>query len=303
MSFFNTVVARSLPYIPKSIVGQVSKRYIAGTTLADAVRVVRDLNARGMMATLDLLGEDIHDRAVAVAIKDEWLNIVRAIHDQNLDSNVSLKLSQLGLRIDPEFCYNNVKAIVEAARQVHNFVRIDMEDSSMTDGTLALYRRLRAEGLDNVGVVIQAYLRRSEADVRALASIKANFRLCKGIYIEPEEIAYHDREVVRRNFVKLLQIVLEEGCYVGIATHDEYVIDKAYELIPKLGLERDRYEFQMLLGVREGLRDSIVRQGHRLRVYVPFGEKWYAYSVRRLKENPQIAGYVLRALFKPGDSG
>lgn len=302
MSLFNTVVARTLPYIPKSIVGQVSKRYIAGTTLQDAVRVVQDLNARGMMATLDLLGEDIHDVAEAVATKDEWLKIVRAIHDQKLDSNVSLKLSQLGLRIDGDLCYNNVRAIVQAAREVGNFVRIDMEDSSTTDGTLELYRRLREEGFDNVGVVIQAYLRRSESDVRALVKMKANFRICKGIYIEPEKIAYRDREEVRRNFVMLLRIIMESGCYVGIATHDEYVIEKAYELVHKLGLTKDRYEFQMLLGVREGLRDSIVRRGHRLRVYVPFGEKWYAYSVRRLKENPQIAGYILKAMFKLNNS-
>lgn len=297
MSLFNTVVARTLPYIPKSIVGQVSKRYIAGTTLQDAVHVVRDLNVRGMMATLDLLGEDIHDEAEAVATKDEWLKIVQAINDHKLDSNVSLKLSQLGLRIGWELCYSHVKAIVEAARKVGNFVRIDMEDSSTTDDTLALYRRLREEGFDNVGVVIQAYLRRSEADVRGLIKMKANFRICKGIYIEPEEIAYRDREEVRRNFVMLLRIIMESDCYVGIATHDEYVIEKAYELVHKLGLTKDRYEFQMLLGVREGLRDSIVRQGHRLRVYVPFGEKWYAYSVRRLKENPQIAGYILKAMF------
>lgn len=298
MSLFNTVVARTLPYIPKSIVGQVSKRYIAGVTLQDAVRAVRDLNARSMMATLDLLGEDVHDEAEAVATKDEWRKIVRAIHDQKLDSNVSLKLSQLGLRIDRDLCYRNVKTIVEEARKVGNFVRIDMEDSSTTDDTLALYRRLREEGLDNVGVVIQAYLRRSESDVRALVKMKANFRICKGIYIEPEEIAYRDREEVRRNFVILLRIIMESGCYVGIATHDEYVIEKAYELVHQCGLEKDRYEFQMLLGVREELRDAIVRRGHRLRVYVPFGEKWYAYSVRRLKENPQIAGYVLKAMFK-----
>ncbi len=302
MSFFNAVVARALPYIPKSIVGQVSKRYIAGTTLADAVRVVRDLNARGMMATLDLLGEDVYDVAEAVATKDEWLKIVQTVKDQTLDSNVSLKLSQLGLRIDRELCYDNVKAIVEAARKVGNFVRIDMEDSSTTDDTLALYRRLRNDGFDNVGVVIQAYLRRSEADVRSLVAMKANVRLCKGIYREPEDIAFHDREEIRRQFVLLLRIMMESGCYVGIATHDEYVIDNSYTLIHQLGLERARYEFQMLLGVRESLRDAIVRQGHRLRVYVPFGEKWYAYSVRRLKENPQIAGYVVKALFRLNSS-
>lgn len=297
MHVLNTLVARTLPFIPKSIVGRVARRYIAGTSLRDAVRVIRDLNARGMMATLDLLGEDIYEQTEAVAIKDEWLKIVRSINDERLDSNISLKLSQLGLRFDRELCYRQVSAIVDAARQMGNFVRIDMEDSSTTTDTLALYRRLRESGFDNVGVAIQAYLRRSEDDIRSIARMKANFRLCKGIYIEPEEIAYRDREDIRRNFVLLLRTIFESGCYVGIATHDEYVIERAYELIERYRPPRDRYEFQMLLGVREALRDSIVRQGHRLRVYVPFGEQWYAYSVRRLKENPQIAGYVIKAMF------
>ncbi|MGH2568007.1 MAG: proline dehydrogenase family protein, partial [Bacteroidota bacterium] len=230
--------------------------------------------------------------------KEDWLEIVQAVNDRQLDSNVSLKLSQLGLRIDPELCYRNVLAIVETARRLGNFVRIDMEDSSTTDDTVALYRRLREAGVDNVGLVIQAYLRRSGVDIRSLAKLKTNFRLCKGIYIEPEEIAFRDRDEIRRNFVLLIRTLFESGCYVGIATHDEYVIEKSFELIEKYKLARDRYEFQMLLGVREELRDSIARRGHRLRVYVPFGEKWYAYSVRRLKENPQIAGYVLRAMLK-----
>ncbi len=297
MSLLNTLVAKTLPYVPKSLVRQVSKRYIAGTSLQDAVRVIKALNARGMMATLDLLGEDVHEQTEAAAIKDEWLKIVQSVNDQQLDSNVSLKLSQLGLRIDRELCFRNVSAIVEAARRVGNFVRIDMEDSSTTDDTLALYRRLRESGFDNVGIVIQTYMRRSEEDIRSLASLKANFRLCKGIYIEPAEIAYRDRDDIRRNFVLLLRAIFESGCYVGIATHDEYVVEKAYELIEKYQLSRDRYEFQMLLGVREELRDSILRKGYRLRVYVPFGEKWYAYSVRRLKENPEIAGYVMKAMF------
>jgi proline dehydrogenase len=302
MSLLDAVVAKSLPYIPKSIVGKVSKRYIAGTALEDAVRVVRDLNARGMMATLDLLGEDVHDQSEALATKDEWLRIIQTVSDRRLDSNVSLKLSQLGLRIDTALCYRIVEAIVDAARRAGNFVRIDMEDSSTTDDTLALYRRLREVGYDNVGVVIQAYLRRSEQDVRALVKMKANFRVCKGIYIEPEKIAFRDRGEIRRNFVQLVQTIIDNGCYVGIATHDEYVIEKSYELIQRNGLQNERYEFQMLLGVREALRDSIVRQGHRLRVYVPFGERWYAYSVRRLKENPQIAGYVLKAMVHRGNA-
>jgi len=296
MSFLNNLIAKTLPYVPKPVVGQVSKRYIAGPSVDDAIRVVKELNAKGMMATLDLLGEDVHEDAESFAIKDDWLKIVQAVSEHRLDSNVSLKLSQLGLRIDTELCFRNVLAIVERARKLSNFVRIDMEDSSTTDDTVALYRRLREMGFDNVGVVIQAYLKRSEGDVRSLAKVKTNFRLCKGIYVEPEEIALRDRDEIRRNFVLLIRTLFESGCYVGIATHDEYVIDKSLELIERYKLDRDRYEFQMLLGVRDELRDSIVRRGHRLRVYVPFGEKWYAYSVRRLKENPQIAGYVLKAM-------
>ncbi|MCI0706175.1 MAG: proline dehydrogenase family protein [Ignavibacteriae bacterium] len=297
MSFLNTLIAKSLPLVPKSIVGQVSKRYIAGSTVHEAVNVVRDLNAKHMLATVDILGEDVYSESEAVAIKDEWLNVLSTIREASIDSNCSLKLSQLGLRIDSELCYRNLEAIVSAARKAGNFVRIDMEDSSTTSDTIAQYRRLREAGYDNVGVVIQAYLRRSEEDIRALAKLKANIRLCKGIYVEPEDIAFRDRYAIRRNFVLLLRTLFESGCYVGIATHDDYIIEKAYELIERSKLAREQYEFQMLLGVREQLRDSIVARGHRLRVYVPFGQAWYAYSVRRLNENPQIAGYIVKAMF------
>ncbi|MEX0602252.1 MAG: proline dehydrogenase family protein [Bacteroidota bacterium] len=297
MSFLNTFIARTLPYVPKVIVGQVSKRYIAGESFADAARVVDTLNTRGMMATLDILGEDITEREPALKIRSDWLKVIGEIAGRSLNANISVKPSQLGLKIDPQFCYENTRALVEAAREKGNFVRIDMEDSTTTSATLDMYRKLRGEGFENVGVVIQAYLRRSEADVRALVAIKANIRLCKGIYIEPEEIAFQDREEVRRNFILLLRTMLENGSYAGIATHDDYLVDKSFELIRRLGLGKERYEFQMLLGVREPLRDRIVREGERLRVYVPFGEQWHAYSVRRLKENPEIAGYILKAMF------
>ena len=296
MSLLNTIVVKTLPFVPKSVVGQVSKRYIAGTSLDDAVRVLKGLNTKGMLGTIDLLGEDVHEEAEALGIRDEWLKTIKTLHEQRLHSNVSLKLSQVGLRIDKELCFKNLRSVVDAARAVGNFVRIDMEDSSTTDDTLMLYRRLRGDGYDNTGVVIQAYLRRSEEDVRSLAKLKASFRLCKGIYIEPERIAYRDREEVRKNFVLLLKTIMEGDCHVGIATHDEVVVNQAYELIARYRLPKDRYEFQMLLGVRKELRDSIVHNGHPLRVYVPYGEQWYAYSVRRLKESPQIAGYVLKAM-------
>lgn len=296
MSLLNSFIAKSLPFIPKPIVGKVSSRYIAGTRLTDAVRKVRELNQDGFMATMDILGEDMHERPAAERIMVEWLRVLDEIKASGVNSNISVKPSQLGFRIDPEYCYNNLRALAQAARERGNFVRIDMEDSTMTTATIDFHNRLRNEGFENIGIVIQAYLHRSDADVRALVKTKANFRLCKGIYRESPDIAYQDRDDIRRNFGLLLRVIIENGCYVGIATHDEYLVEKAYELITKNNLAKGRYEFQMLLGVREQLRRSIIDAGHRLRVYVPFGDQWYAYSVRRLKENPQIAGYVLRAL-------
>jgi proline dehydrogenase len=297
MSLLNHFVVKTLPFIPKAIVGQVSKRYIAGVTIGEAVGTVRNLNSKGFLATIDLLGEDVHEENETLETQSNLRTILQTISREGLDSNLSLKPTQLGLRINPDLCYRNIKSIVDEAKRLGSFVRIDMEDSTTTDATLNIYRKLRSEGFDNVGVVIQAYLRRSEKDVRSLLKEKANIRLCKGIYVESHEIAYEDREEIRRNFVLLLRIIIENGLYVGIATHDDYLTEKAGELIQKNRLRSDQYEFQMLLGVREQLRDGILRQGHRLRVYVPYGEKWYAYSTRRLKENPQIAGYVFKSMF------
>ncbi|MBI4419016.1 MAG: proline dehydrogenase family protein, partial [Ignavibacteriales bacterium] len=255
-----------------------------------------------MTATLDILGEDVYEQSAAESIRNEWIHVLDEIKGHQLESNISVKLSQLGFRIDPEYSFGILRSIVTAARERGNFVRVDMEDSTMTSATLAQYRRLRAEGFDNVGVVIQAYLHRSDPDVRDLVKLGANVRLCKGIYRESPEIAYQDRDEIRRSFGLLMRVLMEHGCYVGIATHDEYLVDKSYELIQKTGTEKSRYEFQMLLGVREQLRASIVGAGHRLRVYVPYGDQWYAYSVRRLKENPQIAGYVVKALLTGNNS-
>lgn len=302
MSLFDALVAKTLPLVPKAIVGKVSARYIAGESLADAVRVIKEINRNGMMATLDVLGEDVHELEVAASIRDQWLNVLQEIKDQHLDSNISIKLSQLGFRVDQDTCYRMVRTLAEEAAERGNFIRLDMEDSSMTTPTIALYKRLRADGFENIGVVIQSYLRRSEADVRELVKMNTNFRLCKGIYLESPDIAYQDRDEIRRSYGLLLRTMMEAGCTVGIATHDEYLIDKAYELIGKNRLDKSRYEFQMLLGVHDRLRTSIVREGHRLRVYVPYGEQWYAYSVRRLKENPQIAGYVLKSMFTGNNS-
>lgn len=297
MSLLSKLIVNGLPLIPKPIVGQVAKRYIAGTTLPDGVRVVRELNRNGMMATMDLLGEDVNDAGEANQVKNNILPILRSIKENSLDSNMSIKPTQLGLKIDEELCFRNVKEIISEASRLGNFVRIDMEDATTTDVTLELYRRLRKEGLTNMGVVIQAYMRRSESDVRALVREGASFRLCKGIYNEAPSIAFKGRQEIRDNYLRLLQIILDGGSYVGIATHDDFLLDGALSLVQKLGLQKNQYEFQMLLGVRESRRDQIVRDGHRLRVYVPYGEQWYAYSTRRLKENPLMAWYITKAIF------
>jgi proline dehydrogenase len=238
------------------------------------------------MATIDVLGEEIVNPAEARAIARAYLDVLDAIAADSLDANVSVKLTALGLKLDPELAFANVQAI--AARGT--FVRIDMEDSSTTDATLELYGRLRARGIENVGVVLQAALKRTVGDAEALAG--ANVRLCKGIYVEPPEIAFTDDDAIRANFVRALDTLLDGGCYVGIATHDEWLVEQGVKAVRERGLQPNEYEFQMLLGVQAHLGDRLVQDGHRLRIYVPFGRYWYEYSLRRLQENPKVAGYI-----------
>jgi proline dehydrogenase len=297
MPLLNKLITTAFPFIPKAIVGQVAKRYIAGTGLADGVRLVKVLNKLKIMATMDLLGEDVKNVAETEEVQKGILSILQSVKENKLTSNVSLKPTQLGLKIDKDLAYRNLKTIIQEAQKLDNFVRIDMEDATTTDDTLAMYQRLKTEGFINTGVVIQACLRRSESDVRTLIKSRANIRLCKGIYNEVPALAYKSRQEIRDNYLKLLRIILESGCYVGIATHDDYLLDRAYEFIATMGLKKEQYEFQMLLGVRERRRDQIVNDGHRLRIYVPFGEQWYAYSTRRLQENPQMAWYITKAIF------
>jgi len=292
VALLDRAIVRLLPAVPKPVVRKISARYIAGTDVADACRVVKQLNEAGRMATIDVLGEEIASPAEAHAIAATYKDVFATIEREQLDSNISVKLTALGLKLGHELCRENLEAVVREAAKRSNFVRIDMEDSSTTDETLRLYRELRGAGLDNVGVVLQGYLRRTQSDIYDLAKLKPNVRLCKGIYVEPPELAYPDFEQVRVNFVRSLEALLDAGAYVGIATHDEWLIEQGLRLVSERGLERDQYEFQMLLGVREELGDALVRDGHRLRIYVPFGGQWYAYSLRRLQENPKIAGYI-----------
>ncbi|HEV7785407.1 MAG TPA: proline dehydrogenase family protein [Thermoanaerobaculia bacterium] len=294
MSVFNRLLVTTLPLVPKPIVRRVASRYVAGETLEDAVRVIRTLNQEGAMATVDVLGEEVSEREKALAATDENLRAFAAIEREKLDANVSIKPTLLGLKIDEGFCRDNIGRIAEAAKAQGNFVRIDMEDESTTDATLRIYRDLHARH-GNVGCVLQAYMRRTLQDIADLPAEGASVRLCKGIYIEPRKVAWKGYETVRANYVSALEKLILRGVYVGIATHDEYLACEATALLDKHGVPRDRYEFQMLLGVDDELRRILLAAGHRLRVYVPYGRDWYPYSMRRLRENPEVARHVLKA--------
>jgi proline dehydrogenase len=296
-SLLDRAIVGLLPMVPKPIVGRFSRPYIAGAAVEDAVRVVRELNSRGAMATLDVLGEHINASQEADRALESYLALLETIRQEKLDSNVSVKLTQLGLKLDLEKCYGRIEQVVDRAADTANFVRLDMEDSSCTDDTLAIYRRLN-DRHRNVGIVLQAMLRRSASDIEQHSSLRPNVRLCKGIYVEPRAIAYRDREIIRSSYRELLDMLFSSGSYVGIATHDELLVFEALALIRKHRLDRSAYEFQMLLGVDEALREILIKSGHRLRVYVPFGDHWYAYSVRRLKENPHMAGTIARATLR-----
>ncbi|HEV8102800.1 MAG TPA: proline dehydrogenase family protein [Gaiellaceae bacterium] len=285
-STLDRTIVRLLPAVPRPVVQRLSARYIAGSTIDDAARVVDELNGQGKLATVDVLGEEITNAGEARAIAGQYHHLLARIDDDDLDSNISIKLTALGLDLDLGLCRENLEAVVRDAKERQSFVRIDMEDSSTTTRTLGLYRDLRELGYENLGVVVQAYLRRTIDDVEGID----NVRLCKGIYVEPPAIAYREFEAVRANYLLVLEKLLAQGSFVGIATHDEYLIVEALRLVRDV--PSDRYEFQMLLGVRPDRADALVGAGHRVRIYVPYGTQWYEYSLRRLQENPKIAGYV-----------
>jgi proline dehydrogenase len=295
MGLFDRAVVRLLPAVPRPVVQRLSSPYIAGPTLDDARRTVAALNAEGKLATVDVLGEEVTRQEEAETIAGAYSDALAALEGDGLDANISLKLTGLGLKLDLGLCRALLTGLVEDAARRSTFVRIDMEDSSCTADTLALYRDLRGEGHENVGVVLQSYLKRTMHDIDELAPLRPNVRLCKGIYVEPASVAFQEDETVRRSFVSCLDALLGLGCYVGVATHDEWLIGESLARISQQGLGPLEYELQMLLGVREERRDELVAQGHRLRVYVPFGEHWYSYSLRRLQENPAMAGTIAKA--------
>ena len=302
---FNKMIAAMLPYFPKKLIWIFSKRYIAGESVADAIKASKELNKEGIKVTLDILGEFIKNLDEAEKNKVEYLELIDTIQKEKIDGNYSVKPSMFGLLLDPEVCYKHIREIVAKAASYNNFIRVDMEDSPCTDLEIELYRRLKAEFPKNVGLVVQAYLKRTLRDVKNLMDIHSteiplNYRLCKGIYVEPAAIAYKKYDEVNEHYLEDLEYMFQNGVYPGIATHDKPLIEGAYKLIEKYNVPKNMYEFQMLYGVTPELRKSIVTKGHTMRVYVPFGKQWFGYSTRRLKENPKMASHIMKALFFRG---
>ncbi len=302
---FTRLISNILPYMPKRLVWLFSKEYIAGETIEEVVAAVKKLDEEGMTTTIDLLGEFINSLNEAEENKNEYLRVVEAVKQAKVEGNFSLKPTSFGLLIDKEATYRHIREIVAKAASYNNFVRIDMEDSPCTDREIELFRRLKEEFPRNVGLVLQAYLKRTHRDIKNLRDLHTkesplNLRICKGIYVEPAEISYKKYEEINEHFLENLELMFAEGMYPGIATHDKFLVEGAYRLIKKYKVPKDKYEFQMLYGVTPALRRSILDRGHRMRVYVPFGKQWFGYSTRRLKENPALAGVIVKAIFYKG---
>jgi proline dehydrogenase len=302
---FNKFIAAILPYFPKKFIWIFSRPYISGETIEDAMRVSKDLNSKKIKVTLDILGEFIKDLDEAEINKNEYLHLIEVAQQNGINSNFSCKPTSFGLLLDRSVCYNHLHEIVAKAASYNNFIRIDMEDSPCTDLEIELFRKLRSEFPNNVGLVLQAYLRRTNKDIEEMLDMNKensplNYRLCKGIYIEPETIAYKKYEEINQHYLEDLELIFRNKIYVGIATHDKPLIDGAYKLIKKYNVPKNMYEFQMLYGVTPKLRESIVNEGHTMRVYVPFGKQWFGYSTRRLKENPKMASHIIKAIFNKG---
>ncbi|WP_022666751.1 proline dehydrogenase family protein [Desulfospira joergensenii] len=299
------IISRILPHMPEKLVWQVSKTYIAGESVEDAVAASRALNREQTMVTIDILGEFIENMDQAKVNRDEYIHLIREIENQDIHGNYSVKPTMFGLLLDEEICYEYIREIVATAASFNNFIRIDMEDSPCVDMSIKLFRRIKQEFPDNIGLVLQAYLRRTLSDMESMLDLKTdtidlNFRLCKGIYVEPPEIAYQDYHEINTHYLEDLEFMMKNGVYAAIATHDKPVIQGALDLIKKYDLPRERYEFQMLYGVTPKQRRKLVRQGHRVRVYVPYGKHWFGYSTRRLKENPNMVSHVVKAFFQKG---
>ena len=302
---FNKFIAAILPYFPKKFIWLFSKSYISGETIDDAMRVSKNLNSKNIKVSLDVLGEFIKTLDEAESNKKEYVNLIDISYKNHIDGNFSLKPTSFGLLLDKEICYNHIREIVAKVATYNGFIRIDMEDSPCTDDEIVLFRRLKSEFPSNVGLVVQAYLRRTLKDLEQMLDLNkpviyVSYRLCKGIYVEPESIAFKKYEEINQHYLEDLEFMFRNKIHVGIATHDKPLVEGAYNLIKKYNVTNEMYEFQMLYGVTPKLRESIVNEGHTMRVYVPFGKQWFGYSTRRLKENPKMASHIIKAIFYKG---
>jgi len=296
--FLNSVIIKLVELFPKSFIYLFASRYIAGEKLEDAVKLVKELNTKKILATMDVLGEDTTNVEEANSAVEEALKVLDTINSEKLNSTLSIKLTQIGLKLSYDLCLQNMKKILDKAKELNNYIEIDMEDSSCTVDTINIFKDLRKE-YSNCGMVMQAYLRKGEMYLKdSLEFLRgSSVRLCKGIYNEPPEIAFKRKQEIRDNFLKLLEFLFKENIYVGIATHDIKLINGAKELIKKYNKTNNDFEFQMLLGVKVDLRDKLVAEGYKVRIYVPYGTHWYKYSIRRMKENPELPIAIIKNIF------
>ena len=297
MSILNKLALGSVPFLPKSLVYQFAKRYVAGTTKETALSAIRKLNDQGFDVTLDILGEHTDTESEATQVTDSYIDLYNEIDARKLDCNISLKPSHIGSDLSDQIYNQNLQRVIEASEKTRNFLRIDMESSKTTTFTISSFINERNREF-KVGTVFQAYLFRTFEDITKLDPAGLNFRLCKGIYKESDDICINDRAKINLNYLKILRYAFEKDIYVGIATHDMTLLESIHALIDELNVPAERFEFQVLYGVpMHGWNQRHLDSGYKVRVYVPFGEDWYKYSVRRLKENPDIAGYIIKNLF------
>ena len=300
MDLFNSLIKKTVPYLPKWFSKPFAKPYVAGETIDEALNNVSKLNQKGFRATLDILGEHVQSSSIAKKITERYCAIYQCINDKNLNCTISVKPSHVGLDISYEEALRNLMFIASKAKELNNFLRIDMENSDLTDHTFDLFNQCKQVTV-NVGVAVQAYLRRSVNDIHNLADDNFNARICKGIYNEHSSIAFQNNVNIKNNFLEMAKIMAERGSFVGFATHDQELIDELLKWIKTENISKSKFEFQTLYGVpMEGRLESLINQGYNVRIYVPFGPDWFDYSIRRLKENPDIAKYVMKNFFKNG---
>jgi len=297
MKLINNLIIQIIPFLPKIFVRLVASPYIAGITDEEMLVNVKKLNEKGYDVAIDILGEHVATEQEATVITQRYANLYEKIALQKLEANLSIKLTHIGQDLGKEVVKNNLMTLVNAAKKYNNFLRLDMENSPYTSETISLYNEA-FKNYSNIGIVLQAYMHRSIDDINELADDSFNVRICKGIYVENENIAIKDYQEIRANYIKLVQVALQKGSYVGIASHDEYLIDTIYSWIEENNISKNKYEFQILHGVpMERKLQSLIRKGNKVRVYVPYGDNWYDYSIRRLKENPKMAGYIIKNIF------